>query len=147
MSTIEDLYQKRARRHDDGSIRMNGVFKTAPTYSGFTFQPDDDGESTVVVPVYDSVGLIDVVAIEGNVYGAVTGAASHLGTGNRVHKTPAEWLAADDGVLVLSKSFLPMLQMADSIIADDAEHGEQSQGAFGAAAVGRQTHRRHHCAR
>jgi hypothetical protein len=119
MLSVEELYQTRARRNDsDGTIEMRGTFRHAPTHSGYIFHPNDDGEPTLVVPVFDGCGLIDIVAIDGNVYGAVTGAASYLGTLTsqcRVHRTPTDWLAGDDGILPLAKSFYPLMRLAESI--------------------------------
>ena len=110
MSSIEDLYHDKARRCDrDGLTYIRGAFRKAPTLSGYVFEPNDDGEPTLVIPVFDSAGIIDLVAISGDVWGATTCRAAYLGTLSdplRIHKTPASWLAGDDGVLVLSKSFL-----------------------------------------
>lgn len=111
MLNVEELYQKRARRSDgDGTIQMRGAFRPAPlTYSGHVFEPDDTGPATVVIPVYDSHGIIDVVAVGPDVWGCISGAGQYLGTSAdplTVHRTPDSWIAGDTGILPLSKSFL-----------------------------------------
>jgi hypothetical protein len=67
MSNVEELYQNKARRDDsDGFIKMKGTFKPSPftdrTYD-HVFVPNDTGPATVVIPVYDSHGLIDIVGV------------------------------------------------------------------------------------
>ena len=110
---VFDLYASLARRYEDGLIKMRGTFQAASTLSGWRFEPDETGPPTVVIPVFDAVGLIDIVAVDGNVYGATTGKASHLGTGNRIHHSIAEWLAGEIGVLPLKKSFYEILPFAE----------------------------------
>jgi hypothetical protein len=91
---------------------MRGTFKPSPsaeyTYD-YIFVPNDDGELTFVIPVFDGGGLIDIIAVGAHVWGAVTGHGLYIGTladPLRVYRSPADWIAGDIGVLPLSKSFL-----------------------------------------
>jgi hypothetical protein len=106
---VYDLYKTRARRHDDDLVKMRGTFLPAIlvdyTYD-HTFQPDEDGDLTHVVPVFKGCRIVDIVAIGENVWAATTGHGKYLGTiTGRVYDTPAAWLAGDSGVLPLAKSF------------------------------------------
>jgi hypothetical protein len=110
--SVEELYQKRARRNDsDGTIEMRGTFKPNPSSRycyDYIFEPGA-GEPTFVIPVFDRHGVIDIVAVGDDVWGAVSGRGQYLGTLSdplRVYRSPADWLAGDIGVLPLSKSFL-----------------------------------------
>jgi hypothetical protein len=95
----------------------------------WTFRPRRDCEPVTVIPVYDKLRLVDILAVTDNprVWGAMTGFGSYVGKFSSVlavHDTPASWLAGD-GVLPLAKSFLPLLNFADSIVARNAEHAER----------------------
>jgi hypothetical protein len=106
---LYDLYRDQARRID-GVIKMRGVFQAAclPDYEyDHIFVPSDEGELTTVIPVFEGCRVIDIVAYAGNTWGCVSGQGTHLGTITnplRVYRSPAEWLAGDDGVLPLTKS-------------------------------------------
>jgi hypothetical protein len=53
---IYDLYKTHARLHDDGKVKMRGTFRPVHlplhTYDHI-FLPDEDGDLTHVVPVFD----------------------------------------------------------------------------------------------
>jgi hypothetical protein len=138
MSKIEDLYLSRARHNDDtGRTEMRGTFKPNPSSRycyDYIFEPNDDGLATVVVPVFDQHGIIDVLAVGAYIWGCINGAGSYVGNLSPVlnlHRTPATWLASDSGVLPLARSFFPLARIADRIVARDSEHAEQiAQFAF-----------------
>ena len=95
----------------------------------WTFTPMDSGDLAIVVPVLQDYRLSDFVALsrhDHTVWGCCTGAGQYLGdlaAPLRVHRTPANWLANDcDGILPLSKAFMPLLRNAPNIIAEDDEH-------------------------
>jgi hypothetical protein len=95
----------------------------------WTFTPTYLGELAIVLPVYHDCRRNDFVALsrhDHTVWGCCTGAGQYLGDISaplRVHRTPANWLANDcDGILPLSKAFIPSLQSAPSIIAEDDDH-------------------------
>jgi len=108
---IYDVYQRHARLHDDGKVKMRGKFQAAHlpdhTYSHI-FQPDDNGDLTHVIPIYDGCRVVDVVAISGDCWGCVSGAGKYLGTiTGRVYDSISAWMAGDEvGALPLKKSFL-----------------------------------------
>jgi hypothetical protein len=60
------------------------------------------------------------------IWGCCTGAGHCVGTITqplRVHRTLANWFAEDcDGILPLSKTVLPLLANAPSILAEDDDH-------------------------
>ena len=107
---VYDLYHHRARRHDDCKVKMRGTFQAAnlpdKTYDNI-FVPDDEGDLTHVIPIFEGCRVIDIVAMgEGDVWACVTGAGTHLGTiTGRVYDTLASWLAGEIGIVPLSKSF------------------------------------------
>jgi hypothetical protein len=95
----------------------------------WTFTPGPDGDLAITVPVVRDYGAADFVAMsrhDHTVWGCCTGAAQYLGiitSPLRVHRTVAHWLANDcNGVLPLSKAFLPLLAHAPTIIAEDDDH-------------------------
>lgn len=124
-----------AARHtsSDDAVMMRGHFEggvlSSHTYS-WTFTPGGRGDLAVVVPVLDGSRLVDFIAMSRNdenaIWGCCTGAGQFVGrfTGAsvNVHRTPLAWLMSGDGVLPLSKSFFPLLQLADSIVANDGDH-------------------------
>ena len=108
--------------HFEGAILGNHTFH-------WTFTPGRKGGLALALPVLNDCRLIDVVAMsryDHTVWGAVIGTGLYLGditTPLRVHRSPANWLANDcDGVLPLSKAFLPALRNAPRIIAEDDDH-------------------------
>jgi len=113
---------------------MRGIFNlgilTSNTYT-WTFTPGI-GDTAVVLPVVQEGRLADLVAISRHnqqIWGCVTGYGSFIGRTFppplRVHRHARSWIAENcNGVLPLSKSFLPRLQAAPSIIADDYEHAQ-----------------------
>jgi hypothetical protein len=111
------------RGHFEGGILGDHCFS-------WTFTPNREDEPALIFPVYDNLRLVDLLAISSHpqVWGCVVGAGSYVGTFAsqlRVHRTPDSWLKSGTGILPLARSFFPMLQLADSIIADDAEHAEK----------------------
>lgn len=114
--------------------KMPGHFEMAilsdRTYS-WTFTPNHNDEPVTVIPVYDRLRLVDILAVSANpkVWGCVTGAGAYVGTFSNVlhvHDTPASWLADDcNGILPLAKSFFPLMNFADSIVARNEEHAEK----------------------
>jgi len=111
---------------------MRGMFEGGilgqHTYH-WTFTPTHTGELAIVLPVHEQGRLTDFVAMsrhDHNIWGCCKGAGQYLGditTPLRVHRTPANWLANDcDGILPLSKGFLPLLKHAPSLLAEDDEH-------------------------
>lgn len=109
------------------AIMMNGHFEggilSDHTYS-WTFTPGRRGDRAIVVPVKG-----DFVAMsrhDHNVWGCTTGRSLYLGRLSprlRVHRTLAGWLANDsDGIVPLSKLFLPQLRNATKLLAEDDEH-------------------------
>jgi hypothetical protein len=115
----------------------------------WTFTPTYDGELAIVFPVYEDHRLVDLLAIsrhDHSVWGCCTGAGQYVGSTAayrkslnsplRLYKTPINWLLANcEGILPLSKAFLPLLQHASSIIAESYEHAwEISELAFTAPA-------------
>jgi hypothetical protein len=110
---VYEIYKNQARLRDNVVV-MRGHFQAVPL-NGYTYKyifiPTDDGDLTQVVPVFEGCSIIDIVAYSNDVWGAVTGAASYLGTpAGRVYQSPSEWLAGDIGVLPLTKSFYQTLQ-------------------------------------
>jgi hypothetical protein len=115
------------------AIMMRGRFELGIlsncTYH-WTFTPGCRGDLAITVPVHDDCRIVDVVAMsrhDHTVWGCTTGAGQRLGRINflplRVHRTLANWFANDcDGVLPLSKLFLPLLGHAPAIIAEDDDH-------------------------
>jgi hypothetical protein len=110
------------RGHFEGGILGNHTYY-------WTFTPGRKGDLAIVLPAYNECRLIDFVALsrhDHKVWGCCTGAGQYLGditTPLRVHRAPANWLANDcDGILPLSKAFIPSLQSAPSIIAEDDDH-------------------------
>jgi hypothetical protein len=108
--------------HFEGGILSNHTFH-------WTFTPGREGDSVIVIPVFNEYRLADFVAMsrhDHNVWGACVGAGQYLGditTPLRVHRTLAGWLANDcDGVLPLSRAFFPLLQNAPKLIAEDDDH-------------------------
>jgi hypothetical protein len=134
---IEDILEDFA---NDG--KMPGHFEAGvlPDHAFFwTFTPGHDYEPALIFPVYNQRRLADILAIASHdhrVSGTVTGAGQFIGDfANRedrtlpivlnVHDTAASWLASDcEGVLPLSRSFYPLMNFADSIVARDEEHAE-----------------------
>src|ERR1700722_12715780 len=102
----------------------------------WTFTPTHTGGLAVVIPVYERSRLVDMLAIsrhDHTVWGCVTGAGQYIGSTAvnrksnnsplRVYKTPINWLLANcEGILLLSKSFYPLLQYAFCIVAEGYEH-------------------------
>jgi hypothetical protein len=110
------------RGHFEGGILGGHTFH-------WTFTPGRKGDLAIVLPVHEQGRLTDFVAMsrhDHNIWGCCTGAGQYLGditTPLRVHRTPANWLANDcDGILPLSKSFLPSLRNAPKLIAEDDDH-------------------------
>jgi hypothetical protein len=106
---LYDLCQDHARRRGD-AIVMNGVFRPAllPDYTyEHRFLPTEDGEPTLVIPVFDECKVLDIVAV-GKVWGCVSGRADVLGTFGdplRVYKNPTSWMAGGLGILPLKYSW------------------------------------------
>ena len=110
------------RGHFEGGILGNHLYH-------WTFTPVHSGNLAVVVPVFHDYRLVDFVAIsryDHTVWGCCTGVGQYLGVITsplRVHRTVAGWLANDcDGILSLSRIFLPLLGNAPKIIAEDDDH-------------------------
>jgi hypothetical protein len=110
------------RGHFEGGVLGNHLYH-------WTFTPIHSGDPAIVMPVFHDHRLIDFVAVsrhDHRVWGCCTGTGQYLGdikTPLRVHRAPANWLACDcDGILPLSKTFMPLLRNAPSIIAEDDEH-------------------------
>jgi hypothetical protein len=119
MLDIEQLYHERARRNDsNGAMEMRGTFKPAllTDYAyDYIFEPNDDGLSTFVIPVFDGCGVIDIVAVRDDVWGAVSRRGHYLGTladPLRVYRSPADWIAGEIGVLPLRKDFYQQMPTA-----------------------------------
>lgn len=124
------------------AVLMKGFFEGGilanHTYH-WTFTPGCRGDLAISIPVFNGGRLVDFVAMSRNdhtVWGACTGTGQYLGdlTGPRlrVHRSLAGWLANDcDGIVPLSKSFLPQLRNAPMLIAEDDEHAwELAERAF-----------------
>jgi hypothetical protein len=110
------------RGHFEGGILSNHAYH-------WTFTPGQNGDLAIVVPVVHDYRVADFVAMSRHnhtVWGCCTGAGQYLGTISsplRVHRTVADWLANDcDGILPLSKAFLPMLGSTPKLIAKDDDH-------------------------
>lgn len=95
----------------------------------WTFTPGCLGDLAITVPVHDDCRIVDVVAMsrhDHTIWGCTTGAGQRLGNISvplRVYRTFATWFANDcDGVLPLSKTFLPLLVHAPTIVAEDDDH-------------------------
>jgi hypothetical protein len=95
----------------------------------WTFTPGHEGDLAIAIPVLHDCRLADFVVIsrqDHTVWGCCTGGGQYLGAITsplRVHRTVADWLANDcDGILPLSKTFLPLLRNAPKIIAEDDDH-------------------------
>jgi hypothetical protein len=109
--------------HFEGGVLCNHTFC-------WTFTPGRKGGLALALPVFNEYRLVDIVAMsrhDHTVWGCVTGAGQYLGdvagSALRVHRSPASWLANDcDGILPLAKAFLPLLQNAPSITAEDDDH-------------------------
>jgi hypothetical protein len=123
---VYDLYRTNVRRID-GVVQMRGKFQAAKLDDycyDFIFLPTEDGNLTHVIPVFKGCSIIDIVAVCSDCWGAVTGQGTHLGTladPLRVYDTPDSWLAGEDGVLPLAKSFFKSVHLANSIVARNAE--------------------------
>jgi hypothetical protein len=114
------------------AVVMRGMFEGGilgqHTYH-WTFTPTHEGEPAIVLPVHEQGRLTDFVAMsrhDHNIWGCCMGAGPYLGditTPLRIHRTPANWLANDcDGILPLSRTFLPSLRNAPKLIAEDDNH-------------------------
>jgi hypothetical protein len=114
------------------AVMMHGHFEGGilhnHTYS-WTFTPGRRGDLAIVVPVVSGYRLVDFVAIsrhDDNVWGCCTGTGQFVGqfvsSTLNVHQTPISWLASGDGVLPLAKSFFPLLQFANNIVARNGDH-------------------------
>jgi hypothetical protein len=110
------------RGHFEGGILSNHAYH-------WTFTPGHNGCLAIVVPVVHDYRLVDFAAMsrhDHTVWGCCTGVGQYLGVFTspfRVHRTVADWLANDcDGILPLSKTFLPLLGNAPKIIAEDDDH-------------------------
>jgi hypothetical protein len=109
--------------HFEGGILGNHTFC-------WTFTPGRKGDSAIVLPVFNEYRLVDFVAMsrhDHTIWGCCVGTGLYLGDPSasplRVHRTLAGWLANDcEGVLPLSKSFFPLLQLAPKLIAEDDDH-------------------------
>ena len=96
----------------------------------WTFTPGHKGDLAIVLPVFNEYRLVDFVAMSRHdhcIWGCLTGAGQYIGdlvaSPLRVHRSLAGWLANDcDGILPLAKAFLPQLQNALLIIAEDDDH-------------------------
>jgi hypothetical protein len=104
-----------------------GILSNHPYHWSFT--PTYLGDLAIVLPVFHDCRLADFVAVsrhDHSIWGCCTGAGQYLGditTPLRVYRTPANWLANNcDGMLPLSKSFVPQLRNAPSIFAEDDDH-------------------------
>jgi hypothetical protein len=110
--------------HFEGGILGDHCFS-------WTFTPNRDCEPALVFPVYEHGRLLDILAIASHdhrIFGCVTGFGQYVGTFSsqlRVHKNPDSWLKSGTGILPLAKAFFPLMRLADSIIADDADHAEK----------------------
>jgi hypothetical protein len=132
----------------DEAVMMRGHFELGMlghhTYH-WTFTPTHAGELAIVLPVYEDFRLVDLLAIsrhDHSVWGCCTGAGQHIGSTTEhrkdrtsplcVYKTTINWILANcEGVIPLSKSFYPLLQLAPSVVAEDYEHAcEISELAF-----------------
>lgn len=110
------------RGHFEGAILSNHTYH-------WTFTPGHKGDLAIALPVFRDSRLSDFVAIsrhDHTVWGCCTGAGQCLGVITsplRVHRTVANWLANDcDGILPLSRTFLPLLGNAPKLIAEDDDH-------------------------
>jgi hypothetical protein len=108
--------------HFEGGILSNHAYH-------WTFTPGHKGDLAIAVPVHRDCRVVDFVAMsrhDHTVWGCCTGVGQYLGiitTPLRVHRTVADWLANNcDGILPLSKTFLPLLGSAPKIIAEDDDH-------------------------
>jgi hypothetical protein len=110
--------------HFEGGILQNYIYR-------WTFTPGRKGDLAIVVPVLEGGGrLVDFVAMsrhdENAIWGCCTGVGRYVGEFSAarvaVHKTPLAWLLSGDGVLPLAKSFFPLLQFANNIVARDGDH-------------------------
>jgi hypothetical protein len=108
------------------AVMMNGHFEGGVlgnhTYH-WKFTPGRRGDLAIVVPVAND--FVAVSRHDHNVWGCSTSRSLYLGqlaTRLHVHRMPAGWLANDcDGIVPLSKSFLPQLRNALKLIAGDDE--------------------------
>jgi hypothetical protein len=131
------------------AVMMRGRFELGLLgYHTFTwsFTPTYTGELAIVLPVYEDFRMVDFLAISRhdphNIWGCCIGAGKYIGSTTehrkdrtsplRVYKTPINWLLANcDGVLPLSKAFMPLLANAPSLIAESYDHAcEISELAF-----------------
>jgi hypothetical protein len=111
------------RGHFEGAILSGKTYR-------WTFTPSGRGDLSVAIPVLDNdCHLSDFVAMsrhDHTIWGCCTGSGQYLGVIKppvRIHRSLANWLANDcDGVLPLSKRFLPLLANAPRIVAEDDEH-------------------------
>jgi hypothetical protein len=121
------------------AVMMRGRFELGllgyHTYT-WSFTPTHTGEPAIVLPVYHDCRMVDLLAISRrchSVWGCTTGAGQYMGSTTehredrtspwRVYRSPITWLLANcDGVLPLSKSWLPLLQSAPSLIAESYGH-------------------------
>jgi len=110
------------RGHFEGGILGNHTYH-------WTFTPTCTGELAIVIPVFNDCRLVDLIAMSRHnheIWGCVTGHGQYVGKVTaplRVHRTLANWLANDcNGILPLSKGFLPLLQNAPKIITEDDNH-------------------------
>jgi len=118
---------------NDDAAMMRGHFRcgllTNHTYS-WTFTPGHRGDLAIVLPVLEGGRLVDFVAMsrhnENAMWGCCTGVGQFVGRFSgatvKVYKTPLAWLTSGNGVLPLCKSFFPLLQLADNIVAGDGDH-------------------------
>jgi hypothetical protein len=144
---IESILEDFSFRQDD-AIAMRGHFESGilgdHTYS-FTFTPNHDDEPAIIFPVRAHGRLVDILAIathDHRIFGCVTGQGQFVGDFSnaertdrtsplvvQVHDTPDSCLAGE-GVLPLAKSFYPLLNFADFIVARSAEHAEKLANAI-----------------
>ena len=110
------------RGHFEGGILNNHPYH-------WTFTPGYSDRLAIAIPVVQDCRLTDFVAMsrhDHTVWGCCTGAGRYLGritSPLRIHRTVADWFAYDcDGILPLSKTFLPVLGNAPKIIAQDDDH-------------------------
>jgi hypothetical protein len=137
---IESILEDFSSRQDD-ALTMRGHFEAGilPDHTfSWTFTPNRGDEPAIIFPVYEQHRLVDLLAIaqhDHRIFGCVTGQGQFVGQfANRkdrtlpivlhVHENPDSWLAGE-GVLPLAKSFFPLLNFADSIVARNAEHAEK----------------------
>jgi len=109
-----------------GSLE-GGILGNHPYH--WTFTPGKSGDLAITIPVHHDCRVVDLVAMsrhDHTVWGCCTGAGQCLGVFTsplRVHRTVANWLSNDcHGILPLSKTFLPLLGNAPTLIAEDDDH-------------------------